>query len=1823
MLHVGSIKTVIGHTEGTAGLAGVLKVSLALQNSVLPPNLLFNELATSVKPYYDNLRILSKSQPWPSLLAGHPRRASVNSFGFGGTNAHAILESYEPMMEDEAQNFGAVFMPFTFTANSEASLAAQLRTYHAYLAQNPSVSLRDLSYTLNWRRTLLPVKAAFAAQTPSDLGSKINKALNAFDANPKAEIGLSSGNPESPTILGIFSGQGSQYAAMGAEILVNSESARRCLDKLELSLRTLPPADRPQWSLIKELLADASSSRIGEARLSQPLCTAIQIMLVDILHEAGIRLKAVVGHSSGEIGAAYAAGFITAGDAIRIAYYRGLHSHLAVGKNGVKGAMMAVATTPEDAQEIMELPEFEGRITIAAINSATSVTISGDEDAVTEVKIVFNDERKKATILKVDKAYHSYHMIQCSSAYLQSMEACDIEPKHPLHSCSWYSSVYNEEVLGSFTGIKGSYWNENLTRPVQFAPALKTALEQTPGLDAIIEVGPHSTLKGPASQTIQDVLSRDVPYTSLLTRGTNSIDALASGMGLLWTHLGERAVDLASFDKFIGIEKQGRLCKALPTYQWDHDRTHWQESRISRAMRTRKSPVHELLGSVCPDGTLVQKSWRNLLRMKEIPWIQGHALQNQTVFPAAGYVATAIEASKYLDISGTPHLVEIQDFIIHQALVFNDDDAGAETLFSFVNITSEGDAVVSALFTYHAATGTNSDSNAMTLMASGKLRLLGATPTSIDLPSRVPPGPNMIEVEAERFYTSLAEMGYGYTGPFKALSSLSRKLGEATGLVANPKSDGVTEPLLVHPAMFDAVIQSVILAYCYPNDGQLWSLHLPTSIDRIRVNLRLCASIAGQSSLLPFDSVVRKNQRSGIFGDAKVYSGPDEQMIVQLEGIQAVPFTPATSADDSHVFSTMQWGPAGLSGEIAVGSERASSEEYELAYTLERVASYYVRSLDEEIPRNHPARSEGAYVGLFNYATHICSQVSQGRHPYARKEWVTDTLDDILTASEPYSESPDLKIMHIVGREMPRVIHGETTILEHLLPNNILENYYSNALGFTQFTEWLSCMVGQMTHRYPRMKILEIGAGTGGATKGIFKKIGHWYSSYTFTDISYGFFENAQEVFKDHAASMTFKVLDVEKDVLTQGFEEHSYDLIIASFVLHATTKLERTMENVRRLLKPGGFVLMAELTNNEQIRGGFIFGALPGWWLGADDGRVLSPCVSPAQWDSVLRKTGFSGIDTMTSDLDKFPYPGSVIATQAVDEQINFLRRPLSVPYPQDFGRGALENLLIVGGASLKTRSLVREVSEILQKFHRQVYSFETVEDVTPQHLASASTILCLVELDGPIFRDMTPERFQGFKNLFSQERTVMWITRGRRADVPESNMTYGFLRSQLWEVPDLHLQFLDLESSLSRSAHVIAEKFIRFSNLVSLEKAGRLGNILWSLEPEFVFKEDHFLVPRLKHWEEANDRMNSSRRQISKQTFANDTNLLFRSIDSGRVLEERELAPMLQSQKSSHLDVMLEYSLTSAIQTLSGHSYLVVGKSALDQHLVVALTDSLASRIRAPIAHVLFLPNAQRDTTQILLILAHQLIVECLLSKVNSGDSIWIHEPGELMSGLLGTACHHKGIMVTYTSSKAEPESPFIFVHSYATEHDIRKLMPSDVSLFVDLSARGLETLGARIASVLPNICEVESAETLFTKEPRRFSRQATKSASKMLSKAYEHALGYMKAHKPSPEANIVGLAEASGTDALEERFAMIDWSTSPPVTIPVQPIDATYLFSEDKTYWLVGLTGSLGLSLCEWMIQHGAKNIVLSSRNPKIDKRWLNHVKSLDAVVRVLSR
>jgi acyl transferase domain-containing protein len=319
-LYVGSIKTVLGHTEGTAGIAALIKTLLAMQNGVIPPNLHLDKLSDRVEPFYKDMKIPQVSTPWPDTH-GSVKRASINSFGFGGTNAHAIIETYDPSSRPRS-NAGLLFTPFVFSASSTDSLRRVLAACASYFEDLDKAmykpSLQDLAWTLRQRRSALPHRICFTASTFSALSIKIKSKLAESDFNnltTKAVWPETLSTRPGGRILGIFTGQGAQYARMGAKLIESSQVARNIIRKLEVYLQELPEADRPTWSLETELLAGAGSSRIQQAEISQPLCTALQILLVDLLQLAGVQFSAVVGHSSGEIAAAYAAGWMTARDA--------------------------------------------------------------------------------------------------------------------------------------------------------------------------------------------------------------------------------------------------------------------------------------------------------------------------------------------------------------------------------------------------------------------------------------------------------------------------------------------------------------------------------------------------------------------------------------------------------------------------------------------------------------------------------------------------------------------------------------------------------------------------------------------------------------------------------------------------------------------------------------------------------------------------------------------------------------------------------------------------------------------------------------------------------------------------------------------------------------------------------------------------------------------------------------------------------------------------------------------------------------------------------------------------------------------------------------------------------------------------------------------------------------------------------------------------------------------------------------------------------------------------------------------------------------------
>src|SRR3569833_1751653 len=388
-MYVGSIKTIIGHTEGTAGLASLIGTSLAIRNGTIPPNLHFDTLNSDIVPFYSHLEIPRASIAWPIPAAARVRRASINSFGFGGTNAHAILEEYTLERQSSERSVADTLLPtpLVFSANSAVSLKTMLSEHLAFLAANSEVSLRDQAWTLQHRRSVLPYRAIVAGRSRNDVSDRIRDKIK----GSAEELNVRYGNVDSPRILGIFTGQGAQWPRMGAELLRASPMVARCLADLDDSLAGLPASGRPVWTLKDQLLAAVDTSRVAEAALSQPLCTAVQIVLVELLRSAGVRMAAVVGHSSGEIGAAYAAGLVSARDAIRIAYYRGLHARLAASPNGTdeKGAMAAVSASADQAEAFCQREEFAGRVSVAAYNSAFSLTLSGDAGAIDEAVDVF------------------------------------------------------------------------------------------------------------------------------------------------------------------------------------------------------------------------------------------------------------------------------------------------------------------------------------------------------------------------------------------------------------------------------------------------------------------------------------------------------------------------------------------------------------------------------------------------------------------------------------------------------------------------------------------------------------------------------------------------------------------------------------------------------------------------------------------------------------------------------------------------------------------------------------------------------------------------------------------------------------------------------------------------------------------------------------------------------------------------------------------------------------------------------------------------------------------------------------------------------------------------------------------------------------------------------------------------------------------------------------------------------------------------------------------------------------------------------------------
>ncbi|KAJ5605419.1 hypothetical protein N7510_008200 [Penicillium lagena] len=1809
-LYVGSVKTVIGHTEGTAGLAAVLKASLALQCGIIPPNLLLNELSSTVRPFYTDLEILKSAQDWPQLPIGVPRRASVNSFGFGGANAHAILETFESHMSMDVlpRRETVNMLPFNFSAASEKSLLTIMASYSEYLKMDQDVNLRDLSWTLNCRRSTLPVRFSVSASSVEDLAAKLHKATQS-----SSETSTITQNPSvrKQKLLGIFTGQGAQWVRMGAELLASSPLAIDCVSRLEKSLQKLPEEHRPSWSLKEELLKDAASSQIGKGEFSQPLCTAIQIVLVELLRAAHVQFHTVVGHSSGEIAAAFAAKYISAEDAIRIAYYRGWSLQYSGAHNGVQGAMMVAGTSFEDAKELCEMPTLDKRICVACSNSSTNVTLSGDADAIDEAIEIFQDEKKFNRRLKVDKAYHSPHMMPCSDPYIEAIRKCGVRiQSRPSGSATWISSVYVDDVENVRENLIDTYWISNMLSPVLFSEAISYAVGAAGPFDMALEIGPHPALQGPVKETVQEISGNTIPYSGTLSRNKNDCEMFASSLGSLWVSLGESAVDFSSFDRKAGDTGDApKLIKGLPSYCWDHDRVYWHESRLSTTFRAGQEEFHHLLGMRCPDGTIDQLRWRNYLNPREIQWLADHQVQGQMVFPAAGYISAAIECILRQYALESVQLIDFHDVIIGQALVL-EENTGVETVFD-LKITERRSDRVKAIFSCHSAV--NRASSSLALHASAQVQIVLGNPKQDVLPPRKGTYDGFLDLESNRFYQSVSKLGFGYTGPFQSLSDLSRKMDEATGLVAVP-TDQNERPLLVHPASLDGAIQSIMLAYCFPGDGRLRTIYLPTKIDCVRINPSGWVELGGPGASLPFHSLVGSAKFSELSGDVNLFSA-DGDTILQLQGLHTTPLSPLTAASDVQLFTEITWGYE-IPRTSAFDPGRDWLEEsHTLALDLERLAHFYLKNLALSTTPTERAGATWHNTHMLSNAEHCLSLVKSGKHPFAKSQWADDTKEEAYRILSRYPDSIDVKIIHAVGENFPSVIRGEKNILDVLTEENRLKEFYANTLGVQHCRKEMAQMAGQISYRYPHMNVLEIRAGAGETANLILHEMNTAFASYTYTDISTGFFDDAKERFSDRLSKMTFKVLNIENDIIDQGYAEKSFDLIIASLALYATKRLEAAFSNIRRLLKPGGYLLLLEPTNPDVMHFGLVLGGLPDWWLGYDEGRKKSPLVSVETWEELMRKSNFSGIDAIYPHHPKFPLPFSVMATQAVDNRVHFLREPLALEH-QALG---LETLTIIGGKSSQTSVIVKDISAAVARHYNHIHNVPSVIELIPSDLPFMGTVVSLVELDEPMFKDMSSEKVKSFQELFKQSKNIVWVTYGAQGDNPYANMFTGVQRTLVSEMDHLHIQRINFHTLMEANGRLIAQKLLLLEIADIWNQNGERGRLLWYDEPELSFKNGNFLVPRFRLDQRRNDRYNSSRRSMVKQIDRDASSVSIGWSRLGYRIDENNIRSTVSHPDRT--DITVTHSLLRAVKIADGTSlFLVCGTNSQTGEHVIGASESLSSRVHTPRTWVVLCGESVEHGIQSTINLYIYFLATAMLDQVLPGKSLVVLDPDFSFASILTQRASEKGVqLVLLTTADDACVWPWVHIHPCATKREILENLPHNIARFVNIG--GDQESTSIIKQCLPANCDVQTEQSLTSEVSHSESYDATSKVATQIQAAWMRIQNEQAPVNPLRFGRLCLKELIQNVNPRTSQF-VIEWGKSK-LLAQLQPASVQVQFAKDKTYWLVGLTGGLGLSLCQWMAGQGARYIALSSRNPKVDEVWLRQMAASGCTIRVFSR
>ncbi|MEO8693820.1 MAG: SDR family NAD(P)-dependent oxidoreductase [Acidimicrobiales bacterium] len=793
-----SLKTNIGHLEAAAGVAGLIKVVLSLQHEAIPPHLHFTALNPHISLDETRFFIPTESHPWP---AGSMRRlAGISAFGFGGTNAHVVVEEAPRLPRSEPSD-GPFVLPLS-AQNADALRATAARFAH-HLATVDGEALPDVCYTAGARRTHHDERLAVVGSNRDELVERL-RTFAAGEARPGTAIGRRDPG-QARRLAFVFSGQGPQWWGMGRELLAHEPVFHAAVERCDELLRAYV-----DWSLLDELARPEADSRLDQTEVAQPALFALQIGLAALWGSWGVIPHTVVGHSVGEIAAAYVAGALTLDDAIRVVAHR---SRLMQASTG-NGAMASVQLPVASVEEL--IAPYGDRLCVAAINAPAATVISGEPAAMDDAVDALTATGAIVRRLPVNYAFHSPQMAPYAgelAAALAGLEARRA-PKVRFAS-SVVGAIVDTAELGT------DYWARNMRDPVRFADAICAAAES--GCNAFLEVGPHPVLGAAVLETLT-AGGRDGVVTTSLRRGRPEretmlgavADLYAMGVALDWTR---------------GFAPQGRVVD-LPTYPWQR-RRHWFDAgdRVAPPRRAidqeylppaspLKGPLgpgHPLLGHRVRSAAIAGSVFESALRATEPAFLADHRYHDVALMSATAYLELALAA--FAAAAGTaPRQVRDIEIVAGLAL-----DADIEKTVQ-VHIQPRAGGATFSAFSLHG-------DDEWTLHASGDVSAIPAPP---------PPRFDVASIQrrcativaGEDLYEDLARRGMNFGPMHRGVERVWVGDGEALGRVAMPASiRGDRLRFGFHPALLDAALHS--LNTLLPTDG---FVYLPVAISSFRVH---------------------------------------------------------------------------------------------------------------------------------------------------------------------------------------------------------------------------------------------------------------------------------------------------------------------------------------------------------------------------------------------------------------------------------------------------------------------------------------------------------------------------------------------------------------------------------------------------------------------------------------------------------------------------------------------------------------------------------------------------------------------------------------------------------------------------------------------------------------------------------------------------------------------------------------------------------------------------------------------------------------------------